>query len=99
MIRKSFREQPFVSALGALLLMASFASAAELKPEELIAKHLDSVGSADVRKAIKSRAVEGTAQYKILVGGAGTMDGKAVLVSEGNKTHLLFKFANNLYKG
>jgi hypothetical protein len=27
------------------------------------------------------------------------MDGKAVLVSEQNKVHLLFKFANNLYKG
>jgi hypothetical protein len=70
-----------------------------VKPEELIAKHLDSIGSADARKAIKSRAVEGMVDYKVLVGGAGTMGGKAVLVSEGNKIHLLFKFPNNQYKG
>src|SRR5438067_8056356 len=99
MIRKSFPEQLFIVPLLVILALVSTSPAAELKPEDVIAKHLDSIGTSEARKAIKSRAVEGAAQYKILVGGAGTMDGKAVLVSEQNKVHLLFKFANNLYKG
>jgi outer membrane lipoprotein-sorting protein len=99
MIRKSCDEHRFIPVLATLLVMVSLASAAELKPEELVAKHLDSIGTAEARKAIKSRAVEGTVQYKLLVGGAGTMDGKAVVVSEQGKLRLLFKFSNNIYKG
>lgn len=99
MIRKSCDEHPFISVLAALLILVSLAPAAELKPEELVAKHLDSIGTADARKAIKSRVAQGTAQYTILVGGAGTQEGKAVLVSEQNKIHLLFKFPNNIYRG
>ncbi len=87
-----------VLCLG-LLALPFICFAAELKPEELIAKHLDSIGTAEARKGIKSRVVQGTAQYKILVGGAGTLDGKAVMVSEGDKLRLLFKFENNDYKG
>lgn len=82
-----------------LLAFPFFCFAAELKPEDLIAKHLDSIGTAEARKSVKSRVVQGTAQYKILVGGAGTLDGKAVMVSEGDKLRLLFKFENNDYKG
>lgn len=99
MIRKSCDEHPFISVMAALLILVSLAPAAELKPEELVAKHLDSIGTADARKAIKSRVAQGTAQYTILVGGAGTQEGKAVLVSEQNKIHLLFKFPNNIYRG
>ncbi|HZQ70744.1 MAG TPA: hypothetical protein VFA68_19610 [Terriglobales bacterium] len=99
MLCNSVSHRAYILLSLAVLAISSTAPAVELKPEELVAKHLDAIGSADARKAIKSRAVQGTAQYKILVGGAGTMDGKAVLVSEQNKVHLLLKFANNLYRG
>ena len=52
-------------------------------PDELVAQHLDSIASAQNRAALKSRAVQGPVEFKILVGGAGILDGKAVLVSEG----------------
>lgn len=97
MIRNfSFRQS---CVLIGFLAITSLAFAADLKPEELVAKHLDSVGTAEARKGIKSRVVQGTVQYTILVGGAGTQEGKAVLVSEQNKIHLLFKFPNNIYRG
>ncbi len=82
-----------------LLVMASLAFAAELKPEELVAKHLDSIGTPEARKNIKSLVEQGTVKYKILVGGAGFLDGKAVFVSEGDKLRLLLKFDNNDYHG
>ncbi len=99
MICHFFRKQSFILALVVLSAMASHSFAGELKPEELVAKHLDSIGTPDARKAIKSRVAQGTAQYTILVGGAGTQEGKAALVSEQNKIHLLFKFPNNIYRG
>src|SRR6202000_1470025 len=47
----------------------------------------------------KSRVVEGTVTYKILVGGAGNLDGKSGLVSQDQKLHFMMKLNNNLYYG
>lgn len=51
------------------------AYAADIKPEEIVAKHLDSIGTADARAAIRSRAVNGALHFKILVGGGGEVVG------------------------
>jgi len=69
------------------------------KPEELLARHLDSIGSAEARATVKDRAVQGTASYRILVGGAGKADGKTGLVSEGQKLRFLLKLPYLDYRG
>src|SRR5215472_12386138 len=74
------------------------AGAADLKPEEIVAKHLDSIGTSSARAA-KTRVVEGPVTYRILVGGAGDLDGKSVLVSQDQKLHFMMKLNNNLYRG
>jgi len=74
------------------------AGAADLKPEEIVAKHLDSIGTSSARAA-KTRVVEGPVTYRILVGGAGNLDGKSVLVSQDQKLHFMMKLNNNLYHG
>jgi hypothetical protein len=68
-------------------------------PDELVAQHLDSIASAKNRAAIKTRVAQGPVEFRILVGGAGTLDGKAVLVSEGRKLQFMMKLLNNDYKG
>jgi hypothetical protein len=68
-------------------------------PDELVAQHLDSIASAQNRAALKSRAVQGPVEFKILVGGAGILDGKAVLVSEGKKFQFMMKLQNVDYRG
>ncbi len=70
-----------------------------MKPEDIVAKHLDSIGTAQARAAAKSRVVEGAVTYNLLVGGAGTLEGKAVLVSQDEKLHFMMKLNNNLYHG
>ena len=45
--------------------------------DELVAQHLDSIASAKARAEFKTRVVQGPVHYAILVGGAGTLDGKA----------------------
>lgn len=85
-----------------LLLNLNFAvpaQAADMKPEDIVAKHLDSVGTAQARAASKSRVVEGTVSYRILVGGTANLEGKSVLVSQDEKLHFMMKLNNPLYRG
>jgi hypothetical protein len=71
----------------------------KLKPEELIAKHLDSIGSVEKRKAVKSRTTSGSAQVAFRVGGSGSLNGKANVLSQGNSVRLGFTFPALEYPG
>jgi hypothetical protein len=81
-----------------LLAQALLGYAADLKPDELVAHHLDSLGTAAARAANKSRVVQGTARFKILVGGGGQLEGKGAVVSAERKLNIMMKFPND-YKG
>jgi hypothetical protein len=67
--------------------------------EDLVARHLDAIGSADARTAAKTRVVQGAAAYRIVVGGSGRADGKTGLVSEGRKLRFMMKFTGVDYLG
>jgi len=73
--------------------------AADLTAEDVVSKHLQSIGSPEAIRAARSRVVEGSGLYKVLVGGSGQINGKTVFVSEGEKIHLLFKIPNYQYLG
>jgi hypothetical protein len=66
---------------------------------DVLAHHLDAIGSADARSAAKTRVVQGTAAYRIVVGGSGRADGKTGLVSEGRKLRFMMKFTGVGYLG
>jgi hypothetical protein len=70
-----------------------------LNADELIAQHLDSIASSTIRTGLKTRVAQGPVSFKILVGGAGTLDGKATLVSDGKKLVFMMKLPNNEYHG
>jgi hypothetical protein len=80
-------------------LASMFAGDIAPKPEELLARHLDSIGSAAARAAVKDRVVQGGASYRILVGGGGKGEGKTGFVSEGHKLHFLLKLPYLEYRG
>jgi len=82
------------------ILLASLAPAQEkFTAEDILQRHLDSIGPASARGATKPRVVEGAASYRVLAGGSGRIDGKAVVVSEGRKLHMLLKIGAEQYKG
>lgn len=86
----------------ALLCIASicmFAGDTSLTVEDLVRNHLDAIGTAQVRSATQSRAVQGTAVYRILVGGSGSVEGKTGMVSEGRKLRFMAKFLRGDYRG
>jgi len=75
------------------------AHAADTKPEEIVAKHLDSIGTTEARAAIRSRAVQGTLRFKILVGGSGEVVGSWGRVSEQRKSNFVMRFGNGDWRG
>jgi hypothetical protein len=79
------------------LLLAVFVSVAgsaeNMKPEDIIARHLNSIGTPEARAAIKSRVVQGSLKMHILVGGGGEVTGTWGRVSEQRQSNFVMRFA------
>jgi hypothetical protein len=82
----------FVFLLAALIISIP-ASAENMKPEEIVTRHLNSIGTPEVRSTIKSRAVQGTLKMHILVGGGGEVTGTWGRVSEQRQSNFVMRFA------
>jgi hypothetical protein len=93
------RRRRIVQALACvcLLVFASSAGAAQEKKmeiHELVWRHLESIGKASARGAIKSRFAAGTVKYVSRIGGGGNLEGTIGFVSLNPKTRYSIKFAN-----
>jgi hypothetical protein len=66
----------------------------KMKPEEVVAKHLESIGTAEVREKIKSHIILGTALATFRIGGTGTAQGGAVMASQGDKNLIAIVYGN-----
>jgi hypothetical protein len=86
------------------LIMSAFATVPQaktsldkMKPEEVVAKHLESIGTAEARAKIKSRIVLGNAVGTFRVGGVGTSQGGAVMASQGTRSLIAIIYGNKEY--
>jgi hypothetical protein len=91
-------------ALTLALLAATAPGAAspddkKLKVEELVARHVESLGSKEALAAAKSRVATGSVALIVRVGGAGSLEGEGVIASTGNKVRLNMKFPAIEYPG
>lgn len=71
----------------------------KLKPEELVAKHLDAIGNADARAKAAARVASGSAQFTVRAGGVANLSGKAMFVSSGAKFRFGIMFQTPDYTG
>jgi hypothetical protein len=71
----------------------------KLTPEELIAYHVASIGSAEARAAARSRVAKGDVEMIIRVGGAGNGTGGGTLASTGSKFRMGLRFRSINYPG
>lgn len=69
----------------------------KLTPEEVVAKHLESIGTSEARAAMKSATIIGTAKATFFGRGGGIAEGLSVLASEGEKYLVAMKFNNPDY--
>ncbi len=85
----------FVLLLPALL----FGRGRKVKPDELVTKHLDSIGTADARAAARNRVILGNAGVVFKVGASGQLSGTGNLMSEGPMIRLGLIFDTAEYSG
>lgn len=62
------------------------------KPADIIAKHLDAIGSAEARSALHATQFKGTCSVVVKQGGAGQVDGQIMMVSQGNQNLIRMTF-------
>jgi hypothetical protein len=88
----------FILSSAACLLAGAFAAAQaqKMKAEEVVAKHLESVGPASARAAIKNRVVLGTVVITFREP-AGQLAGAVVMSSEGERNLIGMNFDNPSY--
>ncbi len=71
----------------------------KLKPEELMARHLEAMGSPEARNAVKWRTVGGAINLTLRLGGAGNVAGEAMMVSTERRFRYGMKFRSVDYPG
>lgn len=103
----STRTRDLAPAIAACAMLSMFflwtnatsAKDAKMKPEELVAKHLDSIGKADALKSIKTRAMAGVAQAIFRLPTPGQLGGKATVFSDGRQIRIGMNFGALEYPG
>ena len=87
-----------VAALAALLGAAP--AVEKLKPEELIAKHLESLGTPEARARYETCIANGTVTMGGVVGaGVGELTGKLSILSDGGKVRVGMQFPSKSFPG
>ena len=67
--------------------------------EQLIPRHLDSIGPKEARSAVTSRAASGRASLLIRLGGAANLEGTGMMASVQEKLRFGMRFSANDYVG
>ncbi|MDA2926244.1 hypothetical protein MYX78_03255 [Acidobacteria bacterium AH-259-G07] len=82
-----------LSAVVILLAVCTLALAKgpKMKPEELVARHLEALGSPEARATVHSRSAKGAGRLT-LISGSGSLNGPASFVTEGGKVLLSIQF-------
>lgn len=71
--------------------------AEKMKPEEVVAKHVEAIGTAEARSKMRSRIVGGSSLMNIKTGGRGNISGPALLASLSDKVLLKAEFGSASY--
>ncbi len=96
-LRKFLAVASLLTIACALLAAPPKSSAQKLKAEEVVARHLESIGSAKDRAAVTTRIIAGTSQVIFRTPPPGQATGRAVLASEGIKNLIGMSFPSPVY--
>lgn len=69
----------------------------KISVEEIVSKHLESIGNPGARTAMGARVIAGTTQVTFRSRGIAQADGAAVLASDGTKSMVTMKFDSSQY--
>src|SRR5258708_7250987 len=91
-----FRFRPLF-LLALFQIAAVICPAQKLRPEDVVARHLESIGTTEARAAISSRVAQGSADVTMRIGGSGHSVGGAVMASQGRMSLIGIIFAPQDY--
>ena len=89
----------FVCLFVACLALPSFGEDAKLQVSDVISRHLESIGTASARAAVKSRSIRASVHYQILEGTPGSSEGVGMLVSDARRLSIALKPSDTQYPG
>jgi hypothetical protein len=95
---KTIRGRLRRATLFLMLLTAALAAHAQepkITADELIARHLESIGPVEARQRLKTRAYDGEGIWRVLVGGVGEMSGEVFFVSSRETCDISFDTGSN----
>ena len=72
-------------------------AADNVKPEEIVAKHVEAIGTSEARSSNRSRVVAGTSLMNLRTGGRGNSSGPALLASQKQRVLLKAEFTSPSY--
>lgn len=72
---------PLVVAVAAAIWILPARAEDKLKPEELVTKHLESIGTAEARGRVNGTRIKGTASIAVRLCGEGQVDGEVLMGS------------------
>ncbi|HWN08362.1 MAG TPA: hypothetical protein VNO50_03670 [Pyrinomonadaceae bacterium] len=81
-------------AITAAVVPSHVSAQDKLRPEEIVAKHLDSIAAAEMRASVKSRIAAGPVVAVLRAPGTAKYEGRGVLASDGNKNMMGVGFEN-----
>lgn len=95
------RFRPILLMAGALACSLTGAASGEqrMKIEDLVARHLDALGTAEARAAVKNRILEGQATVTFRLGHTGYLAGTSLFTSESPRLRLSMSFDHTEYPG
>ena len=98
----NMRTSHFLRVLQLVLVISSCLTPTVLadkriKPEEVVSKHLESLGTAETRASIRSRIINGSCRFSYRARSSGFAEGKVVLASEDVKSLLSMAFPTPEY--
>ena len=88
-----------ISVFVLMLTVVGPCEAQKMAPGEMVAKHLESIGSSGALSAVKSRTSQGEGQVAVVVGGKGNMAGPAEFITEGRKASFQLALEFQEYRG
>lgn len=101
MTQPIFRTTAIALGFVALCFFSSFgltsADDKKLTPEDLIARHIESIGSKEALAAVKTRAIAGSVRAQNRVGTAGEIVGKGVFLSQSPRLIYSMVFPSTQY--
>ncbi len=71
----------------------------KFKPDEVVARHLEAIGTSEARSKIQSRVVNGVVEVRFRLGSTGLLNGTSHIISKGNHSAVMMNFSALDYPG